>query len=256
MRTEPTGITTPRLAVLVPYRNRPEHLEQFLPHTLRFLAGQAGLDFTLHVVEQDPAGPFNRGALMNAGALIVGGRADYFCCHDVDYLPLEADYGYPSMPTRLIWHGLRVEEDYDEFFGAVVAFDRQHFHAANGYSNQYPLWGYEDQDLFVRFSRCGLPIGRRDGRFQALLHPQAGVDEKGALLPEVEANRQRLIDRLANMEAVIPFDGLNSVRYVHRAAQPIAVSADGRGLAWHHQVELLPPAVLGPAVARAETGAA
>ncbi len=254
MTTEATGFASPRLAILVPYRNRAEHLARFVPHTLRYLAAQPGLAFTLHIIEQDAAGPFNRGALLNAGALIVGERADYLCVHDVDYLPLAVDYSYPAMPTRLIWHGLRVEEDYDEFFGAVVAFDRQHFLAANGFSNSYVRWGYEDQDLLVRFTRCGLPTGRRDGRFQALQHPQDGVDSRGALLPEVEANRQRLIARLADMDAVIPLDGLSSVRFLHRAAQPIAVAADGRGIAWHHQVELLPPATLSPVVARAETG--
>lgn len=241
MKTEAIGVASPRLAVLVPYRNRAQHLARFLPHMLQYLAGQRGLDWTLHVVEQDGDAPFNRGALLNVGALIVGDRADYFCNHDVDYLPLEADYSYTGMPTRLIWHGLRVQEDYDDFFGAVIAYDRDHFRAANGYSNEYPSWGYEDQDLWLRFQRIGLPIGRRDGRFLGLAHPQDGVDDAGEMLPEAERNRQQLIDRIERMEEWMAVDGLNSVRFLHRSARPLAAAPDGRGLAWHHLVTLLPP---------------
>ncbi|CAH2006183.1 unnamed protein product [Acanthoscelides obtectus] len=57
-----------RVAVIVPFRCRGEHLLLFLQHMHPFLKKQT-LDYTIFIVEQDGDGPFNRAMLMNIGEL-------------------------------------------------------------------------------------------------------------------------------------------------------------------------------------------
>jgi hypothetical protein len=109
----------------------------------------------VHIVEQLGNDPFNRGRLLNAGFVMTKDAADYFCFHDVDYLPIWADYSYVERPTRLICHGVVRVENYEQLFGGVVAFNRADFERINGYSNDYWGWGYEDVDLRLRCIRAG-----------------------------------------------------------------------------------------------------
>lgn len=73
-----------QLAVLIPYRDRPQQLDRMLRITARCLA-RVGADASMLVLEQAPGLHFNRGALLNAGFLLLAGSAyDCFVIHDVD----------------------------------------------------------------------------------------------------------------------------------------------------------------------------
>src|ERR1700760_2481111 len=120
----------PQLKIVVPYRDRAVHLREFLPHIRDYL-DDSGIVYRIVIAEQEPGLPFNRGAMKNAGFLL-GGASDYTCFHDVDYLPLSADYSWTGSPTCLVLKGadglpVRVEGpsqpirlDMKNFFGAVV----------------------------------------------------------------------------------------------------------------------------------------
>ena len=44
--------------------------------------------FDIFILQQSPGLRFNRGALLNAGMLLLSGsQYDHFCFHDVDTLP-------------------------------------------------------------------------------------------------------------------------------------------------------------------------
>ena len=66
-----------------------------------------GRDFDVFVLEQSTRLRFNRGALLNAGVLLLeGSDYDYYVFHDVDTVPIEkplhnAQYDYPSGPAPL-----------------------------------------------------------------------------------------------------------------------------------------------------------
>ena len=67
-----------RLAVLVPYRQREQHLRMLLAGLVPYLHDQ-GRAFDVFVIEQADALLFNRGTLLNAAALLLEGSAyDYY----------------------------------------------------------------------------------------------------------------------------------------------------------------------------------
>jgi hypothetical protein len=145
-----------RLAVCVPYRDRQAHLEQFVPHMEAFLGSQ-GIDYRIYIVHQRDKNMFNRGALKNVGfALAKRDNCDHVVFHDIDMLPIECDYSFPSLGPTHLATGVDSYEGklaYLTYFGGVVIFSREHFEQVNGYCNTYWGWGYEDDDLL---SRCVL----------------------------------------------------------------------------------------------------
>lgn len=215
-----------RLAIVVPYRNRLEHLRTFIPHMALYFAGDKLdrlIEWTIVVVEQDGDGPFNRGLLKNVGFDLVQGDADYVVFHDVDYLPIWADYGFPDRPARLIWHGLSYTEDRDRFFGGVVAFSVEDFRAVNGYPNGYWGWGMEDVELRARCDLAGLAIDRRDGTYRSLPHSSSGWSAQGRTA-EAEATRALWRQRAPQLSDLVRSDGIGSLRYTVQSRNTVRVS--------------------------------
>ena len=140
-----------KLGIIVPYRNRPQQLRTFREYIQDYL----DIDYELIVVEQDDRNDFNRGKLLNIGFLKAEELGcDYVIFHDIDMLPIDADYSYVDKPTHLI-----TEFDlpqgvsrtmFDGYFGGVTLFPSNLFRQINGYSNKYYGWGFEDDDLFLR----------------------------------------------------------------------------------------------------------
>jgi len=212
------------VAIVVPYRDRAAHLQQFVPHMIGYLEPQrraGALDYSIHIIEQQGREKFNRGKLLNCGAALVH-DADFIVLHDVDYLPVQADYSPVSEPTRLIWHGLVLREDYEHFFSAVVSFPMRDFQRINGYSNRYWGWGFEDVELRLRCTLSGLRTGRRDGRFRPLPHPHNGFSAPGKPTEAAVANRARIRARLPTLAQDFQQDGLSSLQFARRATIALA----------------------------------
>ena len=55
-----------KIGIVVPYRNRREHLNQFIPSISNHLKKQK-IPYEIIVVEQADGKPFNRGKLLNIG---------------------------------------------------------------------------------------------------------------------------------------------------------------------------------------------
>lgn len=173
----------PRLGIIVPYRDRRQHLEAFIPHMLEFLSSDPlhkELPCRILIVEQASGFPFNRGMIKNIGFRYLASEVDYVCFHDVDLLPISADYQWPDDPAMLIFHGLDFSPDFiRKLFGGVVLLQKEHFERANGFSNDYWGWGFEDVDLRERLLRCNLTPGHRQGRFSRLSHLDEGSHPDG-----------------------------------------------------------------------------
>jgi glycosyltransferase involved in cell wall biosynthesis len=154
-----------RLSIIVPYRNRAAHLRQFIPHMRsRFK------DAEIVIVEQADDKPFNRAKLLNIGFL--NSEADYFAMHDVDMLPMKADYSFPEVPTHIATRvsQFRYKMPFPEYFGGVTLFNRNDFTTLNGYSNKFFGWGGEDNEMYDHVMRSGMKVARRICTFESLHH--------------------------------------------------------------------------------------
>ena len=144
-----------KLGVIVPYRNRYEHLVEFKTHIVQYLKS-SNIDFKIIIVEQDDAKLFNRGMILNIGAKYAKELGcDYIVFHDVDMLPIDVDYSYSNIPLHLATNfitknGEKKREMFDQYFGGVTMITMADFEKINGYSNKYWGWGFEDDDLFLR----------------------------------------------------------------------------------------------------------
>jgi hypothetical protein len=150
-----------KLGVCVPYRNREEHMNQFVPHLSNFL-DKKGIDHTIYIVHQVDEFLFNRGLMKNIGAKhAFDDGCDYIVWHDIDMIPEDdsCDYSYPEDNPKHI--AVRISQSeyglkYQEYFGGAVVFTKEQVEATNGYSNDYWDWGMEDDDLFWRCIQEGM----------------------------------------------------------------------------------------------------
>ncbi|KAI4876170.1 hypothetical protein NFI96_029808, partial [Prochilodus magdalenae] len=142
-----------KVAILVPFRNRHEHLPILFRHLIPSLQRQR-LQFGIYVVEQASDEPFNRAMLFNVGFKEAMKDLPWDCVifHDVDHI-LENDrnyYGCSEMPRHF---AVKLNKysymlPYDEFFGGVSGLTSEQFQKINGFPNAFWGWGGEDDDLW------------------------------------------------------------------------------------------------------------
>ena len=188
------------LGIIVPYRDRAQHGNVFVPHIAAFFsrcAKEIGGSIIIQIVEQAPGLEFNRGFINNIGYHLVKDSCDYVCFHDIDHLPIWADYSEPDGYAPIVWYGaekifdprgfdIRHSEDsLENFSGGVVLFRKNDFERVNGFANTYWGWGFEDEDLSFRCLTENVPRVRRKGTFQIQPHINAGLDIEESTLGSV-----------------------------------------------------------------------
>lgn len=93
-----------RVAIVIPYRDRANHLPIFLKNIHPLLMKQQ-VEYGVFVIEQIADGLFNRAALMNVGFLeaLKLHQWDCFIFHDVDLIPLDDRnlYRCPEQPRHM-----------------------------------------------------------------------------------------------------------------------------------------------------------
>jgi hypothetical protein len=233
-----------RLAIIVPYRDRAENLERFLPHVATYFERDkldCRVAVSIHVIEQAGGAPFNRGLVKNCGYRLVRENIDYVCFHDVDYLPLWADYAWSPQPARLIWYGLRLREDWQRFFGGVVLFDNAAFERVNGYPNAYWGWGCEDLELGVRCDLAGLGFERRDGTYVALDHADAGYAAPGIYTGEARRTQTIFAQRVDKLGALMATDGLSAIEFKVLEQRPVTIEGNDRLSIMHYLIDIGEP---------------
>lgn len=147
-----------KLAIIVPYRDRQEHLDVFVPHMHEFLKDKE-INYTIFIAEQVDSRPFNYGKICNSVVKEIPHEYTYFAFHDIDMLPISDDcvYSFPDSPTHLATNVEAHENKlpYPQYFGGVVLISREDFENANGYSNEYWGYGFHDLDLLYRLQKSG-----------------------------------------------------------------------------------------------------
>ncbi|NP_990533.1 beta-1,4-galactosyltransferase 1 [Gallus gallus] len=200
-----------KVAIIIPFRNREEHLKYWLYYMHPILQRQQ-LDYGVYVINQDGDEEFNRAKLLNVGFTEALKEYDYDCFvfSDVDLIPMDDRNTYKcySQPRHLSVSmdkfGFRLP--YNQYFGGVSALSKEQFTKINGFPNNYWGWGGEDDDIYNRLVFKGMGISRPDaviGKCRMIRHSR---DRKN------EPNPERF-DRIAHTRETMSSDGLNSLSY-------------------------------------------
>jgi len=168
---------------------------------------EAMTGFNVVIIEQDDNKPFNRGSLANAAFKIF--NPDYLCVHDVDMIPIDANYFSEADVTHL---ATKVEQfgfkmPYPNYLGGVTIFKNSAFKDINGFSNKYKGWGAEDDDIRSRLMINGYQITRTQNTFKSLPHTKAYKQSENELL--IKRNRmiyERWFDYLDSGLSDLGFD--------------------------------------------------
>ncbi|XP_052892736.1 beta-1,4-N-acetylgalactosaminyltransferase bre-4 [Anopheles moucheti] len=214
-KLQPGGQYTPpdctarnRVAIVVPYRDREQHLPIFLKNIHPFLMKQQ-LEYGIYIVEQTAGSSFNRAALMNIGFVEAMKQRNWECIvfHDIDLLPMDDRnlYTCPDQPRHMSvavdTFGFKLP--YSTIFGGVSAMTEKQFRMVNGFSNSFWGWGGEDDDMSNRLKHVGFHIARYPvniARYTMLNHKKE------------KANPKRY-EKLVNGAKRFDSDGLNSLHY-------------------------------------------
>jgi len=147
------------MTLLVPYRDREEHLKEFV---------SCMRHHDIVIIEQADNKPFNRGKLINAGFLEI--QPDHFCAHDIDMIPIKADYSY-NMLTQMASSEIQKVD----YLGGVTMYSKTDFLKAGGYHNDF--WHRaEDNEMMFNLKRLNILVNKRKCTFRQLPHPRTGPE--------------------------------------------------------------------------------
>ncbi|KAB0392690.1 hypothetical protein E2I00_019306 [Balaenoptera physalus] len=151
-------ISPHKVAIIIPFRNRQEHLKYWLYYLHPILQRQQ-LDYGIYVINQAGESMFNRAKLLNVGFKEALKDYEYNCFvfSDVDLIPMNDRNTYRcfSQPRHIsvAMDKFGFSLPYVQYFGGVSALSKQQFLTINGFPNNYWGWGGEDDDIFNRFDR-------------------------------------------------------------------------------------------------------
>lgn len=201
----------PRLAVLVPYRERFEELLQFVPHLDKFLKKQ-NIPHHIFILNQADRYRFNRASLINVGFLYTKNDFNYIAMHDVDLLPLNGNlsYGYPGEgPFHVSSPELHPKYHYPAFVGGILLVNRQNYEMVNGMSNQYWGWGLEDDEFYTRIKDANLRVFRPQNITTNTTNTFSHIHDRSHRKRDtIKCFNQREITRKRDRQT-----GLNTVKY-------------------------------------------
>uniref|UniRef100_A0A3Q1GR56 Beta-1,4-galactosyltransferase n=1 Tax=Acanthochromis polyacanthus TaxID=80966 RepID=A0A3Q1GR56_9TELE len=199
------------VAIIIPFRNRHEHLKHWL-YFLHPMLMRQQLDYGVYVINQDGVGVFNRAKLMNVGYVEALKQYDYDCFvfSDVDLVPLDDRNIYKCfdnprhLSVAIDKHNFHLP--YRTYYGGVSSLFKDQFLKINGFPNNYWGWGGEDDDIYKRIVFRGMSISRPDskiGRYKMIKH-------RRDLHNEANPKNHGILRRT---KSTMDVDGINSLNY-------------------------------------------
>jgi len=192
--------------IIVPYRNREEHLNLFLSHYY-FIDNR----IPICVVEQSGSELFNRGKLLNIGYL-ENHKYTHYIFHDVDMLPIQAHY----LHTNHHWQVLQLASSDIQVFdylGGVTRFTKTAFQSAGGYRNDYNHRA-EDNEMRFNLKRLGINVINKFGKFETLEHERNGAEFDPFLWLKAQQKRAKQDQLSICQYKVIQTKEIDNVRHI------------------------------------------
>lgn len=203
-----------KLLVIVPYRNREQHLPYFISYITSVLNEQK-IKNKIIIVEQNQGDLFNRGLLCNIGFSVFNNESNYLCIHDIDMIGENFDYSYEPIVTHLSAKSKKKNyiEWYSRYLGGVVLFPNDIFKQINGFSNEYWGWGKEDDDLRLRCDVMECKVQRKQCIYYTLEHETIPYHLRLENSPGYKENLDKFntFARSKNKKQLILCDGLSTI---------------------------------------------
>ncbi|CAL8311670.1 unnamed protein product [Merluccius merluccius] len=207
----PDCVSRHKVAIIIPFRDRHEHLKHWLYYLHPILKRQQ-LDYGVYVIHQHGTTTFNRAKLLNVGFVeaLKEYAYDCFVFSDVDLVPMDDRnvyrcHGEPRhMASAMDKFGFRLP--YKTYFGGVVALTRAQYMLINGFSNTYWGWGAEDDDMYKRILRRKMTVSRPDskvGMYKMVRHTRDAHNEEN---PHASS-------QLSLTAVTMDNDGINTLKY-------------------------------------------
>lgn len=169
------------LSIIIPYRNRVEQLNIFIPCIKSYLP-----EANVFIVEQADDKPFNRGKLLNVGSQNVDHHNSYYVFHDIDMLPIKVSYRERDGVTQIAFSDIQLID----YLGGVTMFNPYEFVRSGGYHNDF--WHRaEDNEMRFNLKRRGVPVLNRFGIFKQLPHERPEVEFDPVLWKKAQAPRTK-----------------------------------------------------------------
>uniref|UniRef100_A0A672QDF8 Beta-1,4-galactosyltransferase n=1 Tax=Sinocyclocheilus grahami TaxID=75366 RepID=A0A672QDF8_SINGR len=198
-RFKPTEcIAQQKVAIIIPFRHRDEHLKYWLYYLHPILQRQQ-LDYGIYVINQDGEDTFNRAKLLNIGYAEALKEYDYDCFvfSDVDLIPMDDRNFYKcyNQPRHL---SVSMDKFGFRYFWSLLTVV-----SCRGLMVYFQP---PDTACFHRVSSKGMSISRPDGvigRCRMIRHDR---DKQN------DPNPQRF-DRIAHTRETMASDGISSLTY-------------------------------------------
>ena len=174
-------------SIIIPYRDREEHLKILLPALQDVFANQ---EYEIIIAAQNDTEKFRLSSLYNIAFKYTSGDTIIF--HDVDYIPSDnvtyelknSNPTYPVKQVVFLDKDLKQKEainipggyrnfhnDVGEHRGGVFMMSRDHFQLIKGFNPLYIGWGKEEEETYLRLLEKQLVCERNElGLFYALDH--------------------------------------------------------------------------------------
>ncbi|KAJ8406281.1 hypothetical protein AAFF_G00305120 [Aldrovandia affinis] len=173
--TPPDCRAKQKVAIIIPFRHRDNHLKYWL-HYLHPILRRQKIDYGIYIINQLGEDTFNRAKLLNIGYTEALKDAEYDCFifSDVDLIPMDDRnlyhcYDQPRhFAIAMDKFGFRLP--YAGYFGGVSGLSRKQFLKINGFPNEYPneYWGSlthpKTPHLQQVICDCWLPAGKRQSQ--------------------------------------------------------------------------------------------
>jgi len=174
--------------IIVPYRNRPQHLTAFLAHMRAYIPSISPTipDINICIVEQSDVRLFNRARLLNIGALEC--PSAYYIMHDIDMLPIDCHYT-PSMHAEIIQFAAS-KIQLKDYLGGVTMFSHPVFWKSGGYNNDY-FHRAEDNEMMFNLKQLRIPVLNEFYQFKQLQHKRDPNEFNAALWDKAQQKRSK-----------------------------------------------------------------
>lgn len=144
--------------IIIPYRNRKEHLDLFIKDVIPLFEKYLK-PFKVVVIEQEEGKLFNRGMLLNIGFNEYKDKSRFFFTHDVDIYPIEKCIKelYTKQEENNI---VGIYTSQCNTLGGIIKFTSNNFQKLNGFPNNFWGWGVEDKALQNRVEYMKIKVNK------------------------------------------------------------------------------------------------